>query len=460
MATKVIKMPTVTLKFRFKENRKVKTLMDACASIQRQAVDFAIENNKTATFTIIKAIYPSIKAQHPNLHTLWLQSACRSGATIVHSFRNRKRKGQRTTGQRDKRTTDKRTMDDGTADNRTMDNKTTGKGQGKTNLQKPKIKRPFVYVSKRLLKFNWDGSKLTLTFPVLPYDKEPVVLTFRPHHRYCRLLDEWKAGRAVMGEPTLTFNSIFIPLKFPEVKPYKPKTVIAIDSNELNLTVYDGARDMGQGKFEGCLREIDTSYAARVSREHERRVRKGTEGKQNPKAKRKVAKKHGRIRVEKVKNFWHQVALMLIGWAMAAQAAIVLEDLKGMKGRIASQHKSRRMRQRLLNFWSVMTFHKILAQKAGFYGVPLVFVDAQNTSRTCPICGKVNEGLRGHVYECACGLKMSRHEVAAINIACRGMKILGGEMLLRQGLVGDPCCLSSGFGLRAQSHDRNTQPTA
>jgi len=243
-----------------------------------------------------------------------------------------------------------------------------------------------------------------------------------------------------MGEPTLTCNSISIPLKFPEFEPYKPKTVIAVDSNEMNLTVYDGVS--------GELKEIDTSYAARISREHERRVRKGTKGKQNPKAKRKVASKHGRIRREKVKNFWHHVALMLIAWAMANKAFIVLEDLKGIKGMIARKVNSRRMRQRLLNFWSVMTFHKILAQKARFYGVPLVFVEAKNTSRTCPECGRVKEGLRGHVFECPCGLKKGRHEVAAINIAYRGMEILGGKMLLRQGLVGDPCCLSSGFGLK------------
>jgi len=219
MATKVINMPTIALKFRFKENQKVKTLMDACASIQQKAVDFAIENDKTATFSIIKALYPSIKAQHPNLHSQWLQSAVRSGAAVVHSFKNRKGKGQK--------------------DNRTTDNRTTDNRQGMANFQKPKIKRPFVYVSKKILRWDnrttdnrttvgWDKSKLTLTFKVSPNDKEPVVLNFRPHHRYCRLLDDWKAGRATMGEPTLTYNSISIPLKFPEVEPYKPKTIIAM----------------------------------------------------------------------------------------------------------------------------------------------------------------------------------------------------------------------------------------
>jgi len=396
-------MPTVCLKFRFNENSKIKTLMDACASIQRQAVDFAIDNNKTATFTIIKALYPSFRTQFPNLHSQWLQSACRAGAAVVHSFKNRQRKG-------------------------------------KTNLQKPNLNRPFVYISKQILKINWDGKKLTLTFSISPNDKEPIILTFRPHHKYCRLLDDWKAGKAEMGEPTLTCNSISIPLKFPKVEPYQPKTVIAVDSNELNLTVYDGVS--------GELKEIDTSYAAKVSRDHERRVRRGTKGKRNPKAKRKVASKHGRIRREKVKNFWHHVALMLIAWAMANKAAIVLEDLKGMKERIASKQKSRRMRQRLLNFWSVMTFHRILTLKAALYGVPLIFVEPKNTSRTCPVCGRINEGLRGHVFKCACGLEMSRHEVAAINIARRGMETLGGLMLPRQGLVGDPGRLSSDFGLK------------
>jgi len=403
-------VPTICLRFRFGENQKVRMLMDACAAMQQQAVDFAIDNNKTATFSIWKALYPSFRAQYPHLHSKWIGSSCRAGATVVHTFRNRQRKG-------------------------------------KTKVQKPKIKRPFVYVSKEFLKVDYDGSKLTLTFPVSPYDKDPIILSFRPHHKYCRLLDEWKSGKAVMGEPTLTYNSIFIPLKFPEVKPYEPKTVLGIDSNEMNLMVYDA--------LSGELREIDTSYAAKVSRDHERRVRKGTKGKQNPKAKRKVMKKHGRLRKEKVKNFWHQIALMLISFAIQSGAAIVLEDLKRMKERIAPQHKSRRMRQRLLNFWSIMTFHKILAQKAEFYGVPLVFIEPQNTSRTCPICGRVNERLRGHVLECLCGLKMSRHEVAAINIARKGVELLGGLAPPRQGSVGDPRSLSSGLGLKAQVHDRN-----
>jgi putative transposase len=107
------------------------------------------------------------------------------------------------------------------------------------------------------------------------------------------------------------------------------------------------------------------------------------------------------------------------------KAALVLEDLKGMKERIG-EGKSRRMRQRLLNFWSIMTFHRILVHKARFYGVPVIWVDPQNTSRACPVCGRVVDRLRGHVLACPCGARMGRHAAAAVNIARRGMEFLGG----------------------------------
>jgi hypothetical protein len=160
-------MPTVCLRFRFPEQTKVRRLLEACGSILRQAVDYALDHHKTATFSIIQALYASCRAQYPDLHSAWIQSAVRAGAAVVHSFRNRQRRG-------------------------------------KTQAERPALRRPFVYVRKDMFKMEWDGRTLTVTFPVTPRDPEPVVLSFRPHHGYARLLDAWKAGKATMGEPTLT----------------------------------------------------------------------------------------------------------------------------------------------------------------------------------------------------------------------------------------------------------------
>jgi hypothetical protein len=117
-------MPTVCLRFRFEEHPKIRALMEACADIQRQAVDYALENGKTATFTIIQALYPSLRAQHPDLHSNLIYGAIRSGARIVHGFRNRQRKG-------------------------------------KTQADRPEIRRPSVYLVQQTARIEWDGETLT-----------------------------------------------------------------------------------------------------------------------------------------------------------------------------------------------------------------------------------------------------------------------------------------------------------
>jgi hypothetical protein len=192
--------------------------MEACADIQRQAVDYALEHGTTATFTLIQALYPSLRAQHPDLHSNLIYRAIRSGARIVHGFRNQQRRG-------------------------------------KTQADRPEIRRPSIYLVRQTVRIEWDGETLTVTIPVSPRDPEPIVLTFRPHHKYRRLLDEWKAGRARMGEPTLTAHSLSIPLKFPDPIPYRPEGVIGIDSNEGNLTAFVTST--------GEIREIDTRYVGR-----------------------------------------------------------------------------------------------------------------------------------------------------------------------------------------------------
>jgi hypothetical protein len=109
------------------------------------------------------------------------------------------------------------------------------------------------------------------------------------------------------------------------------------------------------------------------------------------------------------------------------------------------------MRQRLLNFWSIMKFHHILEHKARFYGVPVILVDPQNTSRACPVCGRVVDRLRGHVLACPCGARMGRHEAAAVNIARRGMEFLEGLDPRGRSRWATPRGRSSGLGIKPRA---------
>jgi hypothetical protein len=170
-------MPTVCLRFRFEEHPKIRALMEACADIQRQTVDYALENGKTATFTIIQALYPSLRERYPHLHSQLIYGAIRSGARIVHGFRNRQRKG-------------------------------------KTQADRPEIRRPSVYLVRHVVKIEWDGETLTVTIPVSPRDPEPIVLTFPPSSQVSPAAGRVEGGTGADGGADLDGP---LPLHPPEV---------------------------------------------------------------------------------------------------------------------------------------------------------------------------------------------------------------------------------------------------
>jgi len=107
------------------------------------------------------------------------------------------------------------------------------------------------------VRIEWDGETLTVTIPVSPRDPEPIVLAFRPHHQYRRLLDEWKARRARMGEPTLTAHSLSIPLKFPRAgsSPGGPPACPRFHDNPTRYRVGLSGRSGAWGRSGGGLRE-------------------------------------------------------------------------------------------------------------------------------------------------------------------------------------------------------------
>jgi putative transposase len=373
------------LRFEFYSTKEIKEVLEKAKVMEQKAVNWLIANKKTSLSSVQHALYYPLREQFSQLHSHWIVSALKTATGIVHRFNKLKRKGK---------------------------------------TKRPRLKKPFVTLSFHLLRISFDGKRLKVTIFKSANDLEPIVLWFKPHHKYRHLLDEWKAEKYTLGQITLTESSVSIPLKFPDQLTFQPATVIGIDSNENSLDYFNPET--------GELKTIDTSEIARINRDYDRRIQRATKGKKNPKAKKKIQAKYGRLRRERTRNLWHLIALMLVQMAVRQQGALVLERLSGMKVRL--RNASKRLRKRLLNHWSIMTFHRILEEKAKVYGVPLVFVNPNGTSKTCPICGGC---LRGQDKMCpSCGL--SRHYVAAINIAHRGIEKFPSLSGLGQGFVGDP----------------------
>jgi len=378
-------------------------ILEKVRYMEQRAVNWLIDNNKTSLAKVHEALYHPLRQQFPELHSHWVGSALKTATGIVHVFNKRKRKRK---------------------------------------AKKPNLKKPFIILRSSLYRISFNGRCLRIEILKSAHDLEPITLWFKPHHKYRSLLAKWKSGECKMGQITLTRNSINIPLKFPDPPTYQPQTIIGIDSNENSLDYFNSvSREIGT---------VDTSEITRINRDYDRRIQKATQGKHNPKFKRKIKRKYGFLRKERTKTLWHLFALMFIQMAVSQQAALVLENLNGMKARLKGA--SKRLRQRLLNHWSIMIFHKILEMKARTYGVPLIFVNPSGTSKSCPVCGGC---LRGQDKVCpSCGL--SRHYVAAINIAYRGLEKFPSLSGLGQGLVGGPGCPSSGgtvMGFAVSHHD-------
>ncbi|MEM3432475.1 MAG: transposase [Candidatus Bilamarchaeaceae archaeon] len=103
---------------------------------------------------------------------------------------------------------------------------------------------------------------------------------------------------------------------------------------------------------------------------------------------RRVLKRIRRKERNFVKTKIHKVAKDIALFAKALSLDIAMEDLKGIRERITAKDRQNRY---LLHSWNFRFLRNLISYKAKLYGVPVVFVEPQNTPRTCPICGHVSK---------------------------------------------------------------------
>ncbi|MFZ2535985.1 MAG: zinc ribbon domain-containing protein [Methanothrix sp.] len=108
----------------------------------------------------------------------------------------------------------------------------------------------------------------------------------------------------------------------------------------------------------------------------------------------------------------------LVAKAKDTLRSIALEDLQGIRGRVTV----RKAQRRSLHTWNFGLLRMFVDHKAKIAGVPVIFVDPRNTSRTCPSCGYVSKANRPtrDEFRCeSCGFAGPADYIAAINIAFR-----------------------------------------
>ncbi|OLC30926.1 MAG: hypothetical protein AUH31_03710 [Armatimonadetes bacterium 13_1_40CM_64_14] len=132
-------------------------------------------------------------------------------------------------------------------------------------------------------------------------------------------------------------------------------------------------------------------------------------------ARRKLRKISGRQRRYQ-RDVNHGIAKRVVAKAQRLCCGIALEDLRGIRDRIKAR---RRQRARLHN-WAFGQLRQFIVYKAAQAGVPVVFVDPANTSRTCPVCGHVDKRNRRSQAEFNC--RRCGHAGPADVIAARNIR--------------------------------------
>ena len=153
-------------------------------------------------------------------------------------------------------------------------------------------------------------------------------------------------------------------------------------------------------------------------RGRQRRLRKRLQAKGTRSAKRRL-----KMRRRKEARFGahinHCISKALVDEAKGTSRGIALEDLQGIRDRVSV----RRSQRSTLHAWSFHQLRQFVAYKAQLAGVPVVYVDPKNTSRTCPGCGlvdKANRKSQAHFLCVGCGLAGHADHFAALVIRDRG----------------------------------------
>ncbi len=111
----------------------------------------------------------------------------------------------------------------------------------------------------------------------------------------------------------------------------------------------------------------------------------------------------------------HCIAKRVVAKAQRLCCGIALENLRGIRSRI----KARRRQRAQLHNWSFGQLRQFIVYKAARAGVPVVFIEPANTSRTCPACGHVDKLNRRSqaAFSCRrCGHAGPADVIAARNI--------------------------------------------
>jgi putative transposase len=216
------------------------------------------------------------------------------------------------------------------------------------------------------------------------------------------------------GESDLVYRDgvfyLFATVNYEEPPEGPVEDVIGVDLGIVNLAVdSDGARYSGSHvnslrrrhrRLRGRLKQLYTRSAKRLFKQRHRKEKRFS------------------------RTINHTISKRLVAEAQRTKRALALENLKGIRTRV----RARKPQRATLSNWSFAQLRSFVEYKARMAGVPVIFVNPRNTSRTCPSCThceKANRVSQERFLCKRCGLAGLADFFAALILRDRGRAAVG-----------------------------------
>jgi len=246
------------------------------------------------------------------------------------------------------------------------------------------------------------------------------ILTLQGRQRIPIIMGEYQRGRLnrLKGQADLVYRDgkffLLCTADLPEDAPIKPKKFLGVDLGIVNIAATSDGETFTNDQIEnvrGRYAKRRRLLAMKTALRFKRRTRKN--------ARRAIKQTRGReSRFRRDMN--HCISKRLVAKAKGTGRGIALEDLRGIRDRA----RFRRCQRARMSSWSFAQLRQFIEYKGKLVGIPVVAVDARNTSRSCSRCGHVSKSNRKSqaVFRCrACGFTAQADIQAAVNIAARAV---------------------------------------
>jgi IS605 OrfB family transposase len=228
------------------------------------------------------------------------------------------------------------------------------------------------------------------------------------------------------GEARLVYKEgklfLMISKRIPRPSKYAPKGALAVDVNEKEVVFGNGVTER--------RKETAVKRALRYKKLAEKLQQKYSSNRYNAWSRRRgILKriKHFHKKARNIVDDWvKKVSREIAELAKRHQYAVAREDLTGLVEQLRRLPKDHKVALLILSYRKLAFWIDWQCEKLG---VPVVPVEPEYTSSTCPNCGsRLRENGYRRLKCLKCGLEGDRDRVAVLNIEKRALIQMGGPL--------------------------------